>query len=303
MQARRADAQATDAVSTETPLRSFLFVPGDSERKQAKALTSGADALILDLEDSVAADQLPVARERVRAFLAGTPRAQAPQLWVRVNAPSSEAIADDLAAVLPARPDGIVLPKVSAPSEALKISRSLEGPVKLIVIATETPKALLTLSEYASADFQDRLLGLTWGMEDLAAALGATAQRGPEGSLTPAFELARSLCLIAAAAAGVQAIDGIHADFRDTQGLAKEAARARRDGFTGKLAIHPDQIAAINAAFSPTKEEVAHARRVVAAFEAAGGAGVTSLDGRMIDRPHLIQAQRVLSLAERLGLS
>jgi citrate lyase subunit beta / citryl-CoA lyase len=172
-----------------------------------------------------------------------------------------------------------------------------DGATRIIVIATETPRAVLSLGEYSPETAGARLNGLTWGMEDLAAALGALAKTEADGSLTPVFELARSLCLIAAAAAGVQAIDGVHADFRDRAGLEREVARARRDGFGGKLAIHPDQVAVINAAFSPTVAEVEHARRVVAAFEASPGAGVTSLDGRMLDRPHLVLAQRLLALA------
>jgi citrate lyase subunit beta/citryl-CoA lyase len=169
------------------------------------------------------------------------------------------------------------------------------------VIATETPRALLKLGEYAAGTpGLERLVALTWGMEDLSAALGASAKTENDGSLTPVFELARSLCLVAAAAAAVQAIDGVHADFRDSAGLTREAARARRDGFTAKLAIHPDQVPIINAAFSPSAAEVERARRVVAAFAAAPGAGVTSLDGQMLDRPHLVLAQRILELSSQI---
>ena len=292
------------------PLRSLLFVPGDSERKQTKALNSGADALILDLEDSVAPAQLPAARAQVRQFLMAPD--PGPQRWVRVNGPASGLLVDDVAAVIAARPDGIMLPKVSSISEVgqaaqrvgeLEAQAGIEvGSTPFIVIATETPQALLKLADYtAGAPGLERLTALTWGMEDLSAAIGALAKTAADGSLTPVFELARSLCLVAAAAAAVQAIDGVHADFRDTAGLTREVARARRDGFTAKLAIHPDQVPVINAAFSPTPEEVERARRVVAAFAAAPGTGVTSLDGQMLDRPHLVLAQRVLALANRIG--
>ena len=295
---------------TSAPLRSLLFVPGDSERKQAKALGSGADALILDLEDSVAEAALPAARSRVREFLgAHAPGVRAQQLWVRPNSLASGKLAEDLEAILAGRPDGVVLPKVSSVRELQEVGRHLstlearaglpEGATRVIVIATETPRALLTLGEYSPETVGARLVGLTWGMEDLSAAIGASAKTEADGSLTPVFELARSLCLIAAAAAGVQPIDGVHADFRDRAGLEREVARARRDGFRAKLAIHPDQVPVINAAFSPSEAELEHARRVVAAFEASKGAGVTSLDGKMLDRPHLILAQRLLALAER----
>jgi citrate lyase subunit beta/citryl-CoA lyase len=295
---------------TTAPLRSLLFVPGDSERKQAKALGCGADALILDLEDSVAEAALPAARNRVREFLvAHASGARAQQLWVRPNGLTSGKLLEDLEAIIAGRPDGVVLPKVSSVRELQEVGRHLstlearaglpEGAIRVIVIATETPRAVLTLSEYTAETAGARLSGLTWGMEDLSAALGALAKTEADGSLTPVFELARSLCLVAAAAAGVQPIDGVHADFRDRAGLEREVARARRDGFRAKLAIHPDQVPVINAAFSPTEAEVEHARRVLAAFEASKGAGVTSLDGRMLDRPHLILAQRLLALVGR----
>lgn len=293
-------------------IRSLLFVPGDSERKQTKALGSGADALILDLEDSVAEAQLPAARAQVAAFLKAHSGRAVPQRWVRVNSPDSGKIRDDLAAVVGGKPDGLVLPKVSSAREVAAVARELEaleareglsgGAIRIIVIATETPQALLTLSEYGTGAAGSRLSGLTWGMEDLSAALGVTEKVQEDGSLTPVLELARSLCLVAAAAAGVQGIDGVHADFRDTPGLKREAARARRDGFTAKLAIHPDQVPLINAAFSPSEAEVEYARRVVAAFGTDGKAGVTSLDGKMLDRPHWVLAQRVLALSRRGGL-
>ena len=294
-------------MSAVASVRSWLFVPGDSSRKQEKAAASGADALILDLEDSVTAARRPQARERVREFLIAHRARAGQQRWVRVNALSSGQLAEDLAAVMAGAPDGIVLPKVSHAREALEVSRLLvplerehgcpAGATRLLVIATETAQALFAWGDYASTA-NARLAALTWGAEDLAAALGANA-RETDGSLTFTFELARSLCLLAAAAAGVPAIDGVCADFRNSDALVREAARACRDGFMGKLAIHPAQVAAINAAFSPQPEEIARARQVIAAFAAAPDAGVLSLDGQMLDRPHLLRAQRILERAAR----
>lgn len=291
--------------------RSWLFVPGDSERKQAKALTTAADALILDLEDSVDPAQLPAARARTRELLRAHAAGPGPQLWVRINPPQSAFWGEDLAAVLGERaPAGIVLPKISSAAQLGAVAESLaalekehglrHGAVALLVIATETPRGLLALPQYpealeAAPAAAARLTGLTWGAEDLSAALGARGKREAGGALTFTFALARTTCLLTAAALGVAAIDGVQVDFRDRAALARELAEARRDGFAGKLAIHPDQVAPINAAFTPTEEERAHARRVMAAFAAAGGAGVASLDGQMIDRPHLLQAQRVLA--------
>jgi len=310
-----AHAEGTQDVSGEQPrgaVRSWLFVPGDSERKQAKALSSGADALILDLEDSADPAQLPAARQRVAGLLRARGGATGPQLWVRINPPDGPLWREDLAALFAAAgrtPDGIVLPKVSAAEEieaaAVELGAlerrhgSRAGATSMLVIATETPHGLLALPRYPQAlgggNAAGRLAGLTWGAEDLSAALGARAKRDASGALTFTFALARTTCLLAAAALGVQAIDGVHTEFRDAAGLGRELAEARRDGFSGKLAIHPDQVAAINAAFTPTEAERVHAQRVVAAFAAAGGAGVASLDGQMIDRPHLVQARRVLA--------
>ena len=321
MPPRGAHAEEAGVSAGHAPgmLRSWLFVPGDSERKQAKALGTGADALILDLEDSVDPAQLPAARARVRELLRTRAAAAAPQLWVRVNSPSSGMWREDLAALFGAvaerqeeaarGPDGIVLPKVSTPAEIVEVADHLTtlereramdgGATGLLVIATETPAGLLSLPQYPAAlgaarAAAVRLAGLTWGAEDLGAALGASARHDASGALTFTFALARTTCLLAAAALGVQAIDGVQVDFRDAAGLSRALAEARRDGFSGKLAIHPDQVAPINAAFTPTEEERQHAQRVLAAFAAAGGAGVASLDGQMIDRPHLLQARRVL---------
>jgi citrate lyase subunit beta / citryl-CoA lyase len=298
------------------PVRSWLFVPGDSERKQEKALASAADALILDLEDAVAPEQLPAARRRVAELLRSPPEGRRrPQLWVRVNASSSPLQQQDLEALFAAaRPEGIVLPKVSSAAELLRISRRLDslearsgherGSTRLLVIATETPGAVLALSQLPTllepmGAVRRRIAGLTWGAEDLGTALGVLARHDAAGAFTFTFQLARTQCLLAAAALGAQAIDGVTADFRDAARLQQELEAARRDGFTGKLAIHPEQIAPINAAFAPTEAEREHARRVVAAFAVAPAAGVVSLDGQMLDRPHLLQAQRILAAARR----
>ena len=297
------------------PLRSLLFVPGDSARKQEKALATDADALILDLEDSVDPGNLPAARERVAGLLGAQGAHGTPELWVRVNSPASGLLRADLESICGARlPEGIVLPKISAAAEILDAAACLtglekrlgvaEGRTRLLIIATETPQGLLALPQYPAVlggapAVVRRVAGLTWGAEDLSAALGALGKREANGTLSFTFQLARTTCLLAAVALGVQAIDGVHTEFRDLEGLQRELAAARRDGFTGKLAIHPDQLAAINAAFTPSEAECLHARRVVAAFAASPGAGVASLDGRMIDRPHLLQAQRVLAAAQR----
>jgi citrate lyase subunit beta / citryl-CoA lyase len=318
---RRSHAEEARGVSAEAiaPLRSLLFVPGDSERKQARALASAADALILDLEDSVDPAHLSSARERVVQLLRSPAAARQPQLWVRVNPPAGPLWREDVEALFGADsrpPAGLVLPKVSAPAEIVTVAErltSLEarcglkpGATGLVVIATETPQGLLALPQYplllASAPaVRARLAGLTWGAEDLSAALGALGKRDTAGALTFTFQLARTTCLLAAAALGVPAIDGVHTEFRDSEGLRGELQAARRDGFSGKLAIHPDQVGAINAAFTPSEAERAHARRVVAAFAAAPGAGVVSLDGQMLDRPHLVQAQRILAAPEGRG--
>ena len=295
------------------PLRSWLFVPGDSERKQVKALGSGADVLILDLEDSVALAQRPAARQQAARLLAAGSALAGPQLWVRTSAPHGEGLAQDLEAVCAGPlPAGLVLPKVSeagqisALAENLAVLERARGagtpPVRLLALVTETAAGLLALPQYpillaASAATRARLQGLTWGAEDLSADLGARARRDAAGAYTFTFQLARTTCLLAARALGVQAIDTVHTEFKDAAALARELAEARRDGFSGKLAIHPDQVAPINTAFSPSAADEEHARRVLAAFAAAGNAGVASLEGQMIDRPHLVHAERVLAAA------
>ena len=276
-------------------LRSLLFVPGDRPDRMEKALRSGADALILDLEDAVAPEAKPAARRAVAAFLEANPTAS---LWVRINPIDSPEAANDLEAVVSAHPDGIVLPKAEGGASVTELAQRLtalgNATALVLAIATETPAAMFQLGTYGGVK---RLAGLTWGAEDLPAAIGASSSREEDGSFTSPYELARSLCLFGAAAAGVAPIETVYPAFRDLDGLAAYAARARRDGFTGMMAIHPDQVPVINRAFTPSEAEIAHARAVVAAFEANPGAGALSLDGKMIDRPHLVQAQRTLAAA------
>src|SRR3954466_3387335 len=276
-------------------LRSLLFVPGDRPDRMEKALGCGADALILDLEDSVAAAAKPEARRHVAEFLNSHSTVK---LWVRINPLGGDEADKDLAAVLASHPDGIVLPKAEGGASIAELTRRLtergNATAQILAIATETPAAMFQLGSYGGAK---RLAGLTWGAEDLPAAIGAATSRETDGRFTPPYELARSLCLFGAAAAGVAPIETVYPAFRDIDGLAAFAGRARRDGFTGMMAIHPDQVPVINAAFTPSDEEVAHARAIVAAFDANPGAGTLSLDGRMIDRPHLLQAQRTLPAA------
>ena len=275
--------------------RSLLFVPGDRPDRMDKALGSGADALILDLEDSVTLAAKPDARRAVAGFLDANGTAR---LWVRVNPLDSPEFDKDLAAVLPAHPDGIVLPKAEGGASVADLARRLtehgNATARIMAIATETPAAIFQLGSYGGLK---RLDALTWGAEDLPAAVGAATSREEDGSFTAPYELARSLCLFGAAAAGVAPIETVYPDFRDLDGLELYAARARRDGFTGMMAIHPAQVPVINAAFTPSAAEVEQARRVVAAFAANPQAGALALDGRMIDRPHLVQAQRLLAAA------
>jgi citrate lyase subunit beta/citryl-CoA lyase len=282
--------------------RSFLFVPADSERKMEKAGSVGADALILDLEDAVAAEARPAARQLAADYLQGKDNA-----WVRINPIDMDDSQADLEAVMPSRPAGIVLPKPRNANDAVKLSEQIDvlehqhgieqGRTKIIALCTEHPEALFTLHSYVGT--VRRLSGLSWGAEDLSAAVGATRNRDENGSWLPQFQLARSLCLFAAAAAEVAAIDTVYTDFRDHEGLLRYAANARRDGFSGMLAIHPAQVEVINTAFEPTAEEIEHAERIVELFEQNPGAGTVGLDGKMIDRPHLVQAQRILQLAKR----
>lgn len=291
--------------TTRVPLRSLLFVPGDSERKLAKAETSGADALILDLEDSVAASRTAVAREQVLEYLRSY-RDRKQKLWVRINPLGTPAALLDLLVVAGA-PDGLMLPKVDSAADVAKLSHMLDalevregvapGSINILPVATETPASLFTLGSYAHCSA--RLDGLTWGAEDITAALGASTNREADGEYNHVCTLARTLCLAGAIAAGVQPIDTIWGDFADMEGLAKDARRARQRGFTGKLAIHPAQVDTINHAFTPSEEELAWSRRVVQAFDANPGLGTVGLDGKMLDMPHLKQARRMLAMARR----
>jgi citrate lyase subunit beta/citryl-CoA lyase len=282
-------------------MRSFLFVPADSERKLARGPQSGADALILDLEDSVAPANRPAARVLAREFLDSTGSVDY-QRWVRVNPLASGIALDDLSAVVPGRPDGILLPKC-VPDDLRTLDHYLSafetaaalplGKIRVIAIATETPAAMFAIGNYAGVS--PRLAGITWGAEDLAACIGGNNRRA-DGTYDDVYKLARSLCLLAASAADVEPIDTIYTDFRDQAGLAEEASAAKRSGFTGKMAIHPAQIAVINRAFSASEEELAWARKVVALFADNPDAGTIALDGKMIDRPHLTLARRLLGL-------
>ncbi len=275
-------------------LRSLLFVPGDRPDRFPKAAASGADALILDLEDSVAPEKKADARQAVATWLAAE---RAVPAFVRVNPLDSAMIGDDLAAILPGRPDALVLPKAegAASVEAL-VSLMDECTIPILPIATETPAAIFQLGSYATVG--DHLAGLTWGAEDLPAAIGAVTSREEDGRYTSPYEMVRSLTLFAAHAARTAAIETVFPAIDAPEALAAYVARARRDGFTGMMALHPAQIAVINQGFSPTEAEIARARAIVDAFAAAPEAGVLRLDGGMVDRPHLIQAQHILSLIE-----
>ncbi len=272
--------------------RSLLFVPGDRPDRMAKAAMLDADALILDLEDSVTLAAKPAARAAVAAFLA-EPRRQL--LFVRINPLDSGLSCDDLAEILPAKPDGIVLPKAEGGASLAALDAQLTGGIMILPIATETPAAVFALGSYSGVT--PRLCGLTWGAEDLPAAIGASTARESDGNYTAPYQLARSLTLFGAYAAGVAAIETVYPDFRDIDGLAAYAARGRRDGFTGMMAIHPSQVPVINAAFSPSAEEIARAQAIIDLFAANPGAGALSLDGKMIDAPHLKAAKAILARA------
>ena len=275
-------------------LRSLLFVPGDRPERFAKAAASGADAIILDLEDSVAPERKAQARADVLEWLQEGER-PVPAI-VRINPADSALIGEDVPCIRAGRPDAVMLPKAEgAPSIRLLTERLGAASVPIIPIATETPQALFELGSYRQCAAQ--LAGLSWGAEDLPAAIGASTAREPDGRYTPPYEMARSLTLFAAHAAGVPAIDTVFPNLADEAGLAAYVARARRDGFTGMLALHPRQVAIINAGFTPSAAEQAHAQAIVDAFAAHPAAGVLMLEGRMIDRPHLVQAERILALA------
>lgn len=285
-------------------LRSLLFVPGDSEKKFAKAKGIGADVLILDLEDSVAPGMKDAARAQVAALLDDDGQRDW-SFFVRVNPFDTGLTFADLAAVVKPGLDGLLIPKANGAADIQRIAGELDrleveagmdqGMVKIAVVATETPLAMFNLASYTPP--HPRLVALTWGAEDLAAAIGATGNKEEDGHWTDPYRLARSLCLYASASAGVTPVDTLYADFRNPEGLEADCRRARRDGFTGRIAIHPDQVEIINRCFSPSPEELEEARKIVAAFEANPNAGTLGIDGKMVDIPHLKAARRTLASA------
>lgn len=285
-------------------LRSLLFVPADSERKFAKAQGSGADGLILDLEDAVAPDRKTVARDMLDEIVS-SPAPRPWSLWVRVNALDTGLTLGDLSAVVRPGLDGIMVPKANGAADIAQIGHYLDaletrsgmtrGVVKIIVVATETPTAMFNLGSYAPA--HERLAGLTWGAEDLGAVIGSSTNKQGDGDWTQTYRIVRSMCLFAAAAAEVARIDTLYADFRDAAGLEESCKASQRDGFTGRIAIHPDQVETINRCFSPSMEDIQAAKRVVAAFEAQPGIGTIGIDGKMYDIPHLKLARRIIAAA------
>lgn len=294
------------AAITETfSARSWLFAPGDSERKMEKAAGGPADIVLFDLEDAVAEAEKPKARERISAFLAAQP-ADRSRLWVRINPLQGPHALADLAAVMPGRPGGIMLPKSRHRADVESLDRHLSdlevaagierGATRVIPLVTETAESMFTTGTYGGAP---RLAALSWGAEDLADALGATDNRNADGSYAFTYELARSFCLLGAAAAGVAAVETIHGDFRDETGLRRRAQQARRAGFRGMLAIHPAQVEVINEAFTPSAEELQAAQEIVDLFAAHPGAGTIGHRGAMLDRPHLARAQQLLRLGTR----
>ncbi|MEJ1118830.1 MULTISPECIES: HpcH/HpaI aldolase/citrate lyase family protein [Phyllobacterium] len=286
-------------------MRSLLFVPGDSEKKLEKGLASEADMLLIDLEDSVSAERKAAARQITADFLKSNRGTASPRLFVRINDLSSGFADDDLAAIMPSLPVGILLPKSNSGKDVTRLSVKLnvheaqaglsEGVTQIIAIITET--AIGTLSAATYPDASKRLIGLSWGAEDLSAVIGATAVRNEAGHYTDVFRMARALTVLGASAADVAAIDTVYIDYRNEEGLARECTEAARDGFTAKLAIHPAQVAIINQIFTPSAEAVDQAERIVAAFAAEPAAGVIGIDGKMFDRPHLKRAERLIARA------
>ena len=291
-------------------MRSLLFVPADAPGKLGKALGCGADAVILDLEDSIAPERKEAARAGAAGFLAqALSSPNRPRLIVRVNSLTTGLIDADLDAIVPARPDAIMLPKAEGGASVVHADAKLtvrealhglaEGAIRIVAIATETASALFLAGTYRGAS--TRLDALTWGAEDLSAELGAEANRDAQGNFLDPYRLARTLCIAAAAAADVQALDTVYVDFRNESGLRRECEEARRDGFTGKMAIHPGQVATINDVFTPKPEAIAKAQAIIAAFAASPGAGVIGIDGAMYDRPHIAKAERLLARAKAVG--
>lgn len=291
-------------------IRSWMFVPGDSERKLEKSLGNPADALILDLEDAVSNERQDIARVMVREFLEANPDRSRRKLWVRINPLDSELSLPDLTAVMPGAPDGIVLPKVTSAADVNRLAVCLDvlevreglvaGSTKILSVATETGASLLTFHTYLD-NVTPRLTAMTWGAEDLSAALGASDNRHPvTGDYDDPYLMAKSLCLATARAIDVQPVGVVYVNFRDEEGLEADCLRDRRAGFVGKIAIHPAQSAIINRAFTPSDDEVAHAQRVVDLFEQNPGLGTIGMDGMMLDMPHLKQAQSLLDLNAKI---
>ncbi|MBC2667679.1 HpcH/HpaI aldolase/citrate lyase family protein [Novosphingobium piscinae] len=286
-------------------MRSWLFAPGDSEKKMAKALAGPADVVLCDLEDAVAVEAKPLARDMVRAFLTAHP-AERSRIWVRVNPLDGPHTLDDLVAIMPGRPGGIMLPKVYGRADVELLDSYLtafeamhgiaRGSTPVIVLVTETAEGMFHTGSYKGAP---RVIALTWGAEDLADSIGASSNRNPDGSYAFTYELARSLTVLGAATAGVAAIETIQGDFRDLEGLRLRAEKVRRDGFRGMLAIHPAQVEVINAAFTPGEAELAEAREIVALFEANPGVGAIGWKGGMLDRPYLSRALALIAQAEQ----
>lgn len=287
-------------------MRSWLFAPGDSDRKMSKAIASAADIALLDLEDSVAPENKAAARAMVAEQIAASDHRA--RLWVRINPITSANCIADLAAIMPSRPGGLFLPKAEGAADIIQLHHYLtaleaangipQGRTLVAALVTETAAAMFRTGDYAG-DYpgKARLVAMSWGAEDLSSALGASIQRGADGAYLHTYEMARSLCLIGASAAGVAAIETVQPEFRDLEALEARARHVRAAGFRGMLAIHPAQVDPINAAFTPSAAELAHARAVVQAFADHPGAGVVALDGAMLDRPHLALAQRLLSEA------
>lgn len=285
-------------------MRSWLFAPGDSEKKMTKAAEGPADVVLFDLEDSVTETNKPAARGAIRDFLEAQSEGRA-RLWVRINPLDGPHALADLAAVMPARPGGIMLPKANGRADVEKLDHYLSaletahgivrGATRVIALVTETAGSMFSTGDYAGSP---RLVAMSWGAEDLADSIGAQANRGPDGEFGFTYELARSLCLLGATSAGVAPVETIQADFRDLEGLATRANRVRRDGYHGMLAIHPAQVEVINEAFTPTAEEMDEAREIVALFESNPGIGTIGWKGRMLDRPHLSRARQLLAQTE-----
>ena len=284
-------------------MRSLLFVPADGGSKLDKAMASGADGVIVDLEDSIAAESKESARKLALDFLkSAQSRKDRPQLLVRINGLDTGMTDADLDAVVPGKPDAVLLPKAEGGVTVIHLDAKLtvrealaglpEGEIKILAQTVESPAGLFSAGSYRNCSA--RLIGMTWGPEDLSAELDAEANREIDGTLTEPYRIARAMCLFGAAAAKVSAIETIYVNFRDTDVLRKDTELARRDGFTGRLAIHPAQVPVINEVFTPSTAQIEKAKAIVAAFEAKPGAGTVGMDGKMYDRPHLARAQALL---------